>query len=312
MTPSAEPPLRRELAAVQSARPVVVLGTFDGVHCGHRALIAHTVEVAQRLRRPWVPVAFFPPPKTLLAGHAFLSSEREKHELLVEAGRDAGAAPAEVVVVAFDADVAATPAEAFAAALAALRPSAVVVGEDFRFGRGRRGGIDMLRATADQLEVLPLVAIGDEVVKSSLVRDALDAGDVERAAELLCAPYRVVGEVVRGDQRGRTIGVPTANLDLDPRKALPEGVFAVTVDLPDGTRRGAMANLGPRPSFAGPSARVEAHLFDVDGDLYGATLRVHLVARLRAQRRFADLAELRAQLSEDARAARVRLGLVNH
>ena len=305
-SPSA-PPRRDELAAVASASAVLVLGTFDGVHSGHRALIAHAVGVARALQRPWLPVAFFPPPKTVLGGYAFLSSAREKHELLAEAGAAAGLAPAEIVIIGFDADVAATPAESFAEQLAALRPSAIVIGEDFRFGRARRGDIAMLRACCERLEVVPLVAIGDEVVKSSAIRDALEGGDVERAAALLGAPYRIVGEVVEGDRRGRTIGVPTANLELDPRKSLPHGVFAVSAQLPDGSRYGAMANLGPRPSFPGPSARVEAHLFDFDGDLYGATLRIELLARLRGQRRFDGLDDLRRQLAEDAAAARARL-----
>ena len=300
------PPLHRTVTAVASVAPVVALGTFDGVHEGHRALVAHAIGVAAAAGRPWVPIAFFPPPKTLFAGHPFLSDEQEKHALLVEAGIAAGAAPAEVVVIPFDADFASTPAEAFVDALAALAPTALVVGEDFRFGRGRSGSTHDL-ARAGRLEVLPLVAIGAEVVKSSAIRDALDAGEVERAAALLGAPYRVSGTVVTGDRRGRTIGVPTANLDVDPRKALPVGVFAVLVDLPDGSRRGGMANLGPRPSFAGSAARLEAHVFDWDGDLYGAEITVHVVARLRGQERFADLGALRAQLSADAAAARARL-----
>ena len=299
-------PLRRSVAAITSTAPVVALGTFDGVHEGHRALIAHAVAVATREGRPWLPVAFFPPPKTLFGGHPFLSSEAEKHALLVEAGLVAGAAPSEVVIVPFDADFASTPAEAFVGALAACAPSTLVVGEDFRFGRGRAGTASDL-AAAGRLDVLPLVSVGDEVVKSSAIRDALDAGDVERAGELLGAPYRVSGTVVGGDRRGRTIGVPTANLAVDPRKSLPVGVFAVHVDLPDGTRRGGMANLGPRPSFAGPAASLEAHVFDWDGDLYGAAITVHVIARLRAQVRFADLPALRAQLAADAVAARAHL-----
>lgn len=301
-------PLRRSIAAITAVAPVVVLGTFDGVHEGHRALIAHAVGVASATGRPWLPVAFFPPPKTLFGGHPFLSSEAEKHALLVEAGLASGAAPSEVVIVPFDATFASTPAAAFVAAIAARAPTALVVGEDFRFGRGRAGAAFDL-AAAGRLDVVPLVAIGDEVVKSSAIRDALDAGEVERAGELLGAPYRVSGTVVEGDRRGRTIGVPTANLAVDPRKALPIGVFAVHVDLPDGSRRGGMANLGPRPSFAGPTASLEAHVFDWDGDLYGADITVHVLARLRSQVRFADLAALRAQLAADADAARARLAV---
>ena len=303
-------PLRHALEAITSERPVLVLGTFDGVHHGHRALIRQAVGVATALRRPWLPVAFFPPPKTLLAGHPYLSSRAEKHALLCEAGAAAGSLPAEVVIIPFDAEFAATPAERFVAALARLRPSTLVAGEDFRFGRRRGGGVDDLARACEHLEVLPLVAVGDEVVKSSTIRDALDAGAVERAADLLGAPYRVIGCVVEGDRRGRTIGVPTANLRLDPRKALPTGVFAVQVDLPDGSRHGGMANLGPRPSFDGPAASLEVHLFDWSGDLYGAAISVHVIARLRGQQRFADVPALQRQLHADARLARARLASV--
>lgn len=300
-------PLRHALEAVTSERAVLVLGTFDGVHRGHRALIQHAVTVASGLRRPWLPVAFFPPPKTLLANQPFLSSPAEKHALLCEAGEAAGALPAEVVIISFDGDFAAIPAESFVAALARARPSTLVAGADFRFGRGRSGAVDDLGSACEHLEVLPLVAVGDEVVKSSTIRAALDAGAVERAADLLGAPYRVMGTVIAGDRRGRTIGVPTANVLLDPRKAMPTGVYAVQVDLPDGSRHGGMANLGPRPSFDGPAASLEVHVFDWSGDLYGATISVHVIARLRGQQRFADVSALQRQLHDDAQAARARL-----
>ncbi len=300
-------PLRRSLAASESEHPVVVLGTFDGVHTGHRALIHHAVAVARELDRPWLPLAFFPPPKTLLAGQPFLSTETEKLVLLNEAGQAAGLPPAEVVIVPFDDAFAATPALVFVRALARCEPSAIVVGEDFRFGRRRDGTVRDLAAATERLAVLPLVAIGDEVVKSSAIRAALEAGEVERAAAMLGAPYRVIGTVREGDRRGRTIGVPTANVALDPRKALTTGVFVVRVDLPDGSRQGGMANLGSRPSFDDPRAGLEVHVFDWEGDLYGAQIAVHVIARLRGQRRFADLEALRQQLAADAAMARARL-----
>ncbi len=300
-------PLRRDLADVTSVGPVVALGTFDGVHRGHRALLQRAAEVARELQRPWFPLAFFPPPKTLLTGHPFLSSEVEKHVLLHEAGVASGLAPNEIAILPFDARFAATPAHAFVAALAGLQPSAVVVGEDFRFGSRRGGSAQDLVHCGARLEVLPLVAVGDEVVKSSVIRDALETGDVERAAWLLGAPYRVIGEVVVGNRRGRTIGVPTANVALDPRKALTTGVFVVEADLPDGSRRGGMANLGPRPSFDDPATSLEVHLFDWNGDLYGRALSVHVLARLRGQQRFDGLDALLAQLQRDEAAARARL-----
>lgn len=253
-------PLRRDLADVTSARPVVALGTFDGVHRGHRALLQRAVEVARELQRPWFPLAFFPPPKTLLTGHPFLSSEVEKHVLLHEAGVASGLAPSEIVILPFDARFAATPADAFVAALAGLQPSAVVVGEDFRFGSRRGGSAHDLAHSGARLEVLPLLAVGDEVVKSSVIRDALTLGDVERATELLGAPYRVIGEVVAGDRRGRTIGVPTANVALDPRKALATGVFVVEADLPDGSRRYSLGQLDVEAQFRGHRAAQKPYL----------------------------------------------------
>ena len=300
-------PLRRDLTDVTSARPVVALGTFDGVHLGHRALLRRAAEIARELQRPWLPLAFFPPPKTLLTGHPFLSSEAEKHVLLHEAGVASGLAPSEIAILPFDARFAATPAQGFVAALAGLQPSAVVVGEDFRFGSRRTGSARDLVHSGARLEVLPLVAVGHEVVKSSAIRDALALGDVDRATALLGAPYRVIGDVVEGDRRGRTIGVPTANVALDPRKALTTGVFVVEADLPDGSRRGGMANLGPRPSFDDPATSLEVHVFDWSGDLYGRALSVHVLAHLRDQQRFSGLEALLAQLRRDEAAARAWL-----
>lgn len=293
-------PLRRSLADVAPRRAVLALGNFDGVHLGHRALLALAAARARPLGAPLVVVSFFPPAKVLFGDARFLASEAEKHALLAEAGAD------EVAIVPFTRAFAATPPAAFVAELAALTPRMIVVGEDFRFGKGRTGGLDLLRGAADHLEVVPLELVGDEVVKSSAVRAALAAGDVARAAHLLGAPYRVHGPVVEGDRRGRTIGFPTLNVATDERKALPIGVFAVRVETPLG-RFDGMANVGPRPTFPDGAPALEAHLFDVDVDLYGRDVTVHLLARLRAPRRFDGIDALRAQLARDAAAARAAL-----
>lgn len=293
-------PLRHALDDVAARRAVLALGNFDGVHLGHRALLGLAGARAQALRAPLVVVSFFPPAKVLFGDARFLASETEKHALLTEAGAD------EVVIVPFTRAFAATPPKAFVAELAALAPRLIVVGEDFRFGKGRGGGLDLLRGAADHLEVVPLELVGDEVVKSSAVREALTAGDVARAAELLGAPYRVHGPVAVGDRRGRTIGFPTLNVDTDARKALPVGVFAVRVDTPLG-RFDGMANVGPRPTFPDGAPALEAHLFDADVDLYGSDVTVHLLARLRAPQRFDGVDALRAQLVRDAEAARAAL-----
>jgi riboflavin kinase/FMN adenylyltransferase len=298
MTPGV--PLRRALADVAATSSVVALGNFDGVHVGHRALLAEARERANALGAPLVVVSFFPPAKVLFGDARFLTSEAEKHALLVEMGAD------EVAIVPFTRAFAATPAATFAGELAARSPRVVVVGEDFRFGRDRAGGLDLLRTATEHLEVVPLELAGGEVVKSSAVRLALAEGDVARATHLLGAPYRVHGPVVLGDQRGRTLGFPTANVATDPLKALPIGVFAVRVDTPFG-RYGGMANVGPRPTFPDGAPSLEAHLFDVDLDLYGRSITVHLIAHLRAPRRFEGIDDLRAQLARDALDARAAL-----
>jgi riboflavin kinase / FMN adenylyltransferase len=300
VTPGAPVPLHRALAEVGRTGAVVALGNFDGVHVGHRALLARARARAAALGAPLVVVSFFPPAKVLFAGARFLTSEEEKHALLAEAGADA------VVVIPFDRAFAATPAERFVAELGALRPAVVVVGEDFRFGRDRTGGLDLLRAAVLHLEVVALELTDGVVAKSSAIRAALERGDVATAERLLGAPYRVTGPVLHGDQRGRTLGFPTANVGTDPRKALPVGVFAVAVDTPAG-RRGGMANVGPRPTFPDGAPALEAHLFDTDLDLYGRSVTVHLLAHLRAPRRFDGVAALRQQLELDAAAARATL-----
>jgi riboflavin kinase / FMN adenylyltransferase len=296
------PPVRlhRSLAEIERAGAVVALGNFDGVHVGHRALLAHARARADELGAPLVVVSFFPPAKVLFAKAQFLTTEEEKRALLAEAGADA------VVVVPFDRAFATTPATDFTAALAAVGPAMVVVGEDFRFGRAREGGLDLLRAAVPHLEVVALELSDGVVAKSSAIRDALAAGDVEGAERLLGAPYRVSGRVVRGDQRGRTLGFPTANVATDGRKALPIGVFAVAVDTPAG-RFGGMANVGPRPTFPDGAPALEVHLFDADVDLYDRVVTVHLLTRLRPPRRFDGPEALVAQLRRDEEAARALL-----
>ena len=293
-------PTHRSLAALERRGAVWVLGNFDGVHRGHRALIGRARARADELGTAVVAATFFPPAKVLFGDAYFLSSEQEKAQLLAEAGAD------EVVVIPFDPIFAATPPEVFSAELARAQPALVMVGEDFRFGRGRSGGLDLLRSDLPHLEVMPLEWVAGEVAKSSAIRAALAAADVVRAERLLGAPYRVRGRVVRGEQRGRTIGYPTLNLETHERKLLPPGVFAVWVDTPAG-RFGGMANVGPRPTFPDAAPALEANLFDVDLDLYERSVTVHLMAHLRLPQRFAGLPALRAQLAIDATTARAAL-----
>ena len=276
---------------------VLAIGNFDGVHRGHRALLDRMRRWADEEGRPSAVVTFFPPAKVLFRGASYLSSRQEKIELLRPFGPDA------IAVVPFTHDYARTEKEAFLAELGELRPRAVVVGEDFRFGRHRAGGLDDLQHVPERLEVFGLRLDGDAPISSSRIREHLAAGEIEAANRLLGEPYLAIGTVTAGDRRGRTIGVPTANLELPPEKALPLGVFAVRADTPHGTF-GGMANVGPRPSFPDGAPRLEAHLFDFAGDLYDAALQVRFLTRLRGQRRFDGLDDLKAQLDADRAAAR--------
>lgn len=279
---------------------VLSIGNFDGVHVGHRALLARMRGIAERRDLPASVITFFPPAKVLFGDATYLTSAEEKVELLSEF------APRGIAVIPFTTEFAKTDKRAFLADIEALAPRTIVVGEDFRFGRDRAGGLDDLREVADRLDVFTLQTVEGEIVKSSRIRECLESGGIERANALLGRPYRATGVVARGEQRGATIGFPTANVMVPPRKALPRGVFAVKVRH-DGRDFGGMANVGDRPSFAEAPPSLEVHLFDFGGDLYGASLTVSFHAFLRSQQRFAGLEALHRQLAADAEAARSAL-----
>ena len=284
---------------------VVAIGSFDGVHLGHQALLAQLRARARHYRVPSVVYTFDPPTRVLTQGVEYLSTLPEKLELLARYGMD------ECVAVPFTAEFAARPKEAFLDDLRSLRPRALVVGEDFYFGRGRAGGVADLREVCADVLALPMHQLGGGDIKSTRVRELLREGDVEGAGRLLGRRYDAQGVVVRGDQLGRTLGWPTANLRVSGGKALPMGVFAVLVLGDGGERWGGVANVGMRPTVGGQERRFEVHLFDFEGDLYGQELQVKFVSRLRGEQKFANLDELRAQIARDAAAAREALvGLV--
>ena len=249
-------------------------------------------EVAAETGAPGVVITFFPPAKVVFRGKPYLSSAAEKLYLLGAFNPDA------VVMTPFSLAYAETPKEHFLGELVRLRPKHLIVGEDFRFGHRRTGGLDDLQHVTERLEVFSLERLEEEPIKSSHIRELLQAGRVEEARRFLGYSYLVFGKVVQGDKRGRTIGFPTANLELSPEKALPLGVFAVTAETPQGRFTG-MANVGPRPSYPDAPPALEVHLFDFDGDLYGQTLRVSFEYFLRAQKKFSGLDALTAQLTKD-------------
>jgi riboflavin kinase/FMN adenylyltransferase len=283
---------------------VVTVGMFDGVHRGHRALLDRLAAEAAARDMPTAAVTFDRHPLAVLRPGSeppLLTTLDRKVELLGEAGM------AVVLVLEFTRELSEVPAEAFAAEVLfdALAARAVVVGENFRFGHKAAGDPALLnelgRPRGIEVVAVPLHAQGDQVVSSTRIRAELAEGDVAAAAASLGRPYAVEGVVVVGDRRGGPLlGVPTANLDVPDGIALPaDGVYAghLTDEL-DGVERPAAVSVGTNPQF-GTDRRVEAHVLDFDGDLYGHRVSVDVTHRLRGQATFADVEELAAQIRAD-------------
>ena len=308
--------LRDRLPATVSA--VVAVGVFDGVHLGHREVLSQVRQVAARLGVASAVVTFDTHPAYVVRPEnapKLLTTLEQKLELLDVEGLDY------VYVIEFDESRAGTRPEEFVEQvfLDALHARAVVVGEDFHFGKGRSGNVAELRRLGDEwgFEVLPLQLIrhrsdAREPVSSTAIRRALAGGDVARAAAMLGRYYEVRGTVVEGDRRGCTIGFPTANVPVPKKMAWPaDAVYAGWCTLPDGSRRGCAINIGRRPTFYehAQQSLLEVHVIDFDGDLYGCVVQVEFVDFLRSERKFEGIQHLSEQLAIDVADARGRLGL---
>lgn len=292
-----------------SAGVVLTIGNFDGVHLGHQALLATAVAAAREAGVPAAVYTFEPPPRSILAperAQPRILSLTDKVRLLGEAGVDA------IIVESFSRAFAQHPPEWFVDEVLGRRiqPSALRVGYDFRFGRARAGDLHLVAARLPALQVEALRAITHEgaIVSSSAIRAHLAAGELQAAAALLGRLHFLRGTVVGGDQRGRTLGFPTANVESETELLPPRGVYAVTVQIDGaGPALPAVANLGTRPTFDGSRFLIEVHLLDWSGDLYGRELVVHFAHRLRGEQRFAGPAALIDQLRRDVAEARLRL-----
>lgn len=290
---------------------VVTVGNFDGVHLGHQALVREAVAEARAASGTSVVLTFDPHPARVLSPErapAALMTLEQKGEALSDLGVD------RLAVLPFTRELADRSPEEFARQVLGESLSArlVVVGSNFRFGRRRAGDVSQLealgRAIGFEVRGLPPVWHDGAPISSSRVRQALADGAPGAARDLLGRDFFVDGRVVRGDGRGRTIGVPTANLVVANETLPRAGVYAARVRTPDGSERLAVVNLGVRPTFAGEGTTLEAHLLDFEGDLYGAALRVRFVERLRDERRFPGIEALRAQIGADVAEARRLLG----
>src|SRR6187549_1667779 len=288
----------------------ITVGSFDGIHLGHGALIASACGIAKQLARPAMMLTFEPLPREYLVPQdppARLTDFRERWRVLERSDLHY------VCVLRFDEKLRQLSGEQFVELLTGrFGASAVVVGQDFRFGRGGAGSITLLRAAADagafELELVPSVCIEDVRVSSSGVRSALGAGDFGRARDLLRRVYSMRGRVVPGEQLGRRLGYPTANMRMRRRKLPMTGIYAVRVRgveaLHPHAARAGVASLGYRPTVDGTEPLLEVHVFDFTGVLYGAELEVEFVAKIRDEEKFASLDALVQQMHLDAAEAR--------
>jgi riboflavin kinase/FMN adenylyltransferase len=289
---------------------VVCIGAFDGVHRGHREVLDRVRARAEELRATPVAVTFAPIPRVYFGLDVpQLTTVREKVATLLEAGMQ------RVLLLRFNADLAAMSAEDFIQKVLVDRLAAreVWVGEGFRFGHDRLGDLALLqRLGADDwmsADVVLPYKLDGERVSSSRIRAALAAGDLATAERMLGRHFTMSGRVVHGEQIGRKLGCPTANLRLGSRIAPLGGIFAVRIRGVGDQARPGVASLGVRPTINGTEPLLEAHVFDWDGDLYGKRIEVEFVKKIRNEEKFPDLAALAQQISRDVSAARIILGI---
>jgi riboflavin kinase/FMN adenylyltransferase len=291
---------------------IVALGNFDGFHLGHQAVVGRAVERACAEGRPALVATFDPHPVRYFKPDLppfRLTTLDQRQRLFADAGADA------MLVFQFDAALAGLSAEQFVAdrLIALIGAAGVVTGEDFTFGKARGGNVSVMRdlGAANGLAVdavAPVLSDGTPV-SSSRIRQALQAGDCDTAARLLTRPFAIQGVVEHGDKRGRTIGYPTANLQLGKYLRPRYGIYAVRGHLPDGRVLDGAANLGLRPMFEAKEL-LEAYFFDFTGDLYGQLMEVELVSFIRPEASYDGLDALTAQMEQDCAEARRRLALL--
>ncbi len=289
---------------------VAALGNFDGLHRGHRGVVARAQALAKKLKRPCVLLTFEPHPADVFAGRSVifrLTPPDAKAAQAARLGLDG------VIVLTFDKTFAQSPARVFTQEILHKRLglSAVVAGYDFRFGAGREGGPEFLRAEGARLgfvvEIVDRITKDEEgsleAVSSTATREALERGDAALARRLLGHPYFVRGVVRHGDKRGRALGFPTANIALDPANRLRHGIYAVTIDV-DGVTRPGVASFGRRPTFDNGAPLLEVFVFDFDGDLYDKEVEVAFYGFIRGEEKFESVEALVARMREDAAQAK--------
>ncbi len=287
--------------------PAVTIGNFDGVHLGHRALFSKVKSWAEKLHGQSVVMTFNPHPLEFFRpgnGPAFITTHERKLELIGEAGIDV------TIVVPFDETFARTSATEFVEDLLVDRVGikAIVVGHDYRFGLGREGDIDFLRRMGEQyafhVDAVSGIDVEGTVVSSTLIRQCIHGGDLREAGRLLGRPYEIKGAVVSGRNRGaRLLGFPTANIEMANHATPKRGIYAVQVDI-DGRLHGGAANLGYNPTFGDTALSLEVHIFDFNENIYGKSITVRFIDRLRDEQKFSGPEELAKQICRDVERAR--------
>ena len=295
-------------------RAVITIGTFDGVHSGHRYILQQLQETAAACEGETVIITFDPHPReVLLPGGPpvkLLTTLDEKIELLSKEGID------HLVIVPFTREFSELSAQAYLEEflIEKFNPHTIIIGYDHRFGHNREGGLELLEAEQNRygfrLVEIPQQIVQDLAVSSTKIRKSLQDGNIQLANELLGYPYFVEGKVIHGDKMGRQLGFPTANIALpDPRKLIPvEGIYAIRVYLDgQGTPLNGVMSIGTRPTFNGADLRVEAHIFDFSQEIYDRVLRVELISYIRANQKFDNIDALVAQMHKDSQEARTVL-----
>lgn len=293
---------------------VVTIGTFDGVHIGHQKIISRLVEVARQKGGEAVILTFFPHPRMILhpddLNIKLISTMDEKAERLAELGID------HLIITPFTRDFSnLTPQEYIREILVdKIGTSQIIIGYDHRFGKDRKGGLEELQKFASdfgfEVEEIPEQDINDVSVSSTKIRNAILSGDVKTAHDFLGYAFHLTGKVIKGDQLGRKLGFPTANLYIaESYKLIPaDGIYAVSIEFKNGSTglksAKGMAYIGHRPTINGMTRNIEVNIFDFNEDLYGQTIRINFQEYLRADQKFNSLEELRKQLIKDEKAAR--------
>ncbi len=286
---------------------IIALGNFDGFHFGHQAVAGKALDWARKDGRPAIIATFDPHPVRFFKPDVppfRLTTLDQRQRLFGDAGASA------MLVFEFDRELASTNADDFIAKLLVDRFGAhgVVTGEDFTFGQGAKGNIDLLAGYGAMVGLSAksagAISDSDDVISSSRIRAALQEGRCEEAARLLTRPFRIQGEVIHGDKNGRELGYPTANIDMGHYQRPKYGIYAVKGHLPDGRVLNGAANLGVRPTFDPPKELLEPYFFDFSEDLYGQTIEVELHHFLRGEQKFDDLDALKAQMEIDCERAR--------